>query len=196
MGKLYGNAPWMHKTKWPQGWTPVQTYNRNVDLIIEHNPQYDWDQVSQDLIDNGGGYFSSLVGYMPTESSSKWAGHYKGPYPITMLTQLRSDADNVVEWVAYKNIEYEDRYQLAYDIPIINQIKHYAAIQKYTDHSISADFWEDRRNGRDYSEEKLLEETALMMFFGMKTRYYTTSLTSTKPSHQEKTISCAGGCAG
>jgi len=28
-----GNAPWMHKTRWPEGWLPIDTYKKTVDEI-------------------------------------------------------------------------------------------------------------------------------------------------------------------
>ncbi len=31
ISKERGVAPWMHKTRWPDGWLPIDTYNRNVD---------------------------------------------------------------------------------------------------------------------------------------------------------------------
>ena len=34
LGKELGNAPWINKTKWPEGWMPIDTYNRNVDSVV------------------------------------------------------------------------------------------------------------------------------------------------------------------
>ena len=34
LGKEKGNAPWIHKTKWPKGWLPIDTYEKRVDTLV------------------------------------------------------------------------------------------------------------------------------------------------------------------
>ena len=34
LGKEKGNAPWMHKTFWPEGWLPLDTYEKRVDSLV------------------------------------------------------------------------------------------------------------------------------------------------------------------
>lgn len=68
IGKEYGNAPWMYKTKWPEGWTPLDTYNKNVDKIVTVENKRDWAGLSRRIIENGGLGFSVCISMMPAES--------------------------------------------------------------------------------------------------------------------------------
>jgi ribonucleoside-diphosphate reductase alpha chain len=85
LGKELGNAPWIHKTRWADGIFPIDTYKKNVDKITPHKLRYDWETLRAEVIANKGIRFSSLVGHMPAESSSKSSGSPNGLYPIREL---------------------------------------------------------------------------------------------------------------
>lgn len=68
IGQEQGNAPWMHKTKWPEGWTPLETYNKNVDQLVTVGNKRDWKGLKQRIIANGGIGFSVCISHMPAES--------------------------------------------------------------------------------------------------------------------------------
>ena len=68
IGQEQGNAPWMHKTKWPEGWTPLETYNKNVDQLVTVGNKRDWEGLKQRIIANGGIGFSVCISMMPAES--------------------------------------------------------------------------------------------------------------------------------
>jgi ribonucleoside-diphosphate reductase alpha chain len=42
LSKEKGIAPWMHKTKWPQGWLPIDTYEKRVDELVTVGNKRDW----------------------------------------------------------------------------------------------------------------------------------------------------------
>lgn len=191
LGKEKGNAPWMHKTKWPEGWLPIDTYKRNVDKIVEPVYKYNWEQLRLNIISNGGIRNSSLIAHMPTESSSKAAGVPNGVYPIRDLDLKKSDAGNIIDWVPFDSDILHDKYQLAYDIPSIDMIENYAILQKFADQAISADLYKDRRKDINLSTEEMVEEYLAMVRFGVKTRYYQNSLTS--KGDTKVTDTCASG---
>lgn len=195
LGKEMGNAPWIHKTKWPEGWTPLKTYNRNVDELVPPLQRYDWDQVSLDLIECGGGRFSALITHQPTESSSKATGYPRGWYPVTALHQALGDADNIIPWCAYGNARLP--YEIAWNVSMDYQTYGYAVIQKWTDQATSADYHADRSVTLELKVSALLREIALASKFGVKTRYYTKSLTVDESGEQHVTEvidNCVGGC--
>jgi ribonucleoside-diphosphate reductase alpha chain len=177
LGKELGNAPWMHKTKWPQGWLPIDTYNKNVDNITTQTYLYDWEELRQEIINNGGIRNSSLIAHMPAESSSKATGQPNGVYPIQDVVLIKSDLKHQIKQVAIDNDLYGDKYQIAWDIDIIDMIKAYAVIQKFTDQSISADLYMNRNKNKYLTYSQLLKELLAMHKYGMKTRYYTNSFT-------------------
>lgn len=178
ISKERGLAPWIHKTKWPEGWTPLKTYNRAVDTIADFDYQYDWDAVSQQLIDNGGLAHSVLSAMMPGESSSKALGSTNSVYPIRSVVITKTDGENnILRWAAVDGDILGDAYQSAWDISTKDMIEDYAIMQKWTDQGISADMYRRFAPGETMVSEKEVVETYLLMVkYGLKSRYYTNSL--------------------
>ena len=139
LGKELGNAPWIHKTKWPEGWLPIDTYKKSVDELVTVGLEYDWETLRAEIIANGGIRNSTVVSHMPTESSSKATGAPNSMYPIRDLSLKKTDAENVLDWVATDNDILEDSYQPAWEISTIDLLKDYAIVQKFSDQGISAD---------------------------------------------------------
>ena len=174
ISKERGLAPWMYKTKWPQGWLPIDTYKKAVDELVTIGLQYDWEKLRKEIIANGGIGHSCLVSHMPTESSSKPLGIPNGVYPVRDLELNKSDETNVIEWCA-RDSDILD-YQIAYDIANNAMVKFYAVIQKFTDHSTSADFYRNRTKDITVTTSSILEEFLLRHKFGVKSKYYQHSL--------------------
>lgn len=185
-------APWIHKTKWPKGWLPIDTYKRNVDNIINIPLQYDWEGLRKEIIANGGIAHSSLVAHMPTESSSKPVGVPNGLYPIRELSIKKSDQTNLIDWVAVDSDILKDKYQSAWDIPSKDLIKVYAIFQKFADQAISADLYKDRSKDINVSDSSMVSEYLDMIRYGMKTRYYQNSQVS-NVEVDTNTRSCESG---
>lgn len=197
LGIEKGNAPWMHKTKWPAGWLPIDTYKRTVDKIVTHNLRYDWETLRQEIIANKGIRNSSIVSHMPTESSSKAAGVPNSIYPVRELSMKKTDLSNALDWCAPDNDILADAYQSAWDIRTRDLIKVYAVFQKFADQAISADFYKDRSKDINLSSQEMIEEYLDMIRYGMKTRYYQNTRTSSIGKDHESIgqKGCgAGGC--
>jgi ribonucleoside-diphosphate reductase alpha chain len=177
LGKELGNAPWMWKTKWPEGWLPIDTYKKSVDNLVNIPYQYDWEKLRQDIIANGGIRNSSLIAHMPTESSSKASGAPNGIYPIRDLSLKKTDADNVLDWCAPDNDLIENQYQLAWEVPFKKMVHVYAVIQKFTDQGISADFYKDRSQSLELNTEELITDYLEKVKYGVKSKYYQNSYT-------------------
>jgi ribonucleotide reductase alpha subunit len=186
LGEELGNAPWIHKTKWPNGWLPIDSYNKNVDELVTVGLEYDWETLRSRIIKNGGIRFSSLVALMPTESSSKASGAPNGPYPIRALTLKKSDENNVLDWVATDSDLLADAYTIGYDVEGTDLIKDYAVMQKLTDHSISADTYKDRSVDVMLSDRQIMTEYLTMMRYGVKSKYYSNTLTNSADGSGEK----------
>lgn len=180
LGKERGNAPWMHKTKWSEGWLPIDTYKHTVDELVAPNYKYDWETLRKEIIENKGIRNSSLVAHMPTESSSKASGIPNSIYPIRELSLKKSDGSNVVDWCAMDGDILGQYYQSAWTIDTVDIIKCYAVVQKFTDQAISADLWKDRSININLSSKTMINEYLTMIKYGMKTRYYQNSLTGSQ----------------
>jgi ribonucleoside-diphosphate reductase alpha chain len=180
----------MHKTKWPQGWTWLDTYNTNTDELITTELQYDWNTLSAEVVANKGIRFSSLINLMPGESSSKATGSPNSVYLVRALTKSKSDENNIVEWVAPQPKDDFAVYELAYDTPMEDHINMYALYQKWADQAISADFYMDRSTNFDVSEKTILGIYARMVKYGIKGTYYMNT-----ESINDESIGCgSGGC--
>ena len=197
LGKERGNAPWMHKTKWPEGWLPIDTYKHSVDKIVPHKLRYDWEGLRKEIIANGGIRFSVLCAHMPTETSSKAAGVPNGPYPVRALYLKKSDMDTALDWLAPDGDLYADTYEIAYDVPVEYQIKMYAVLQKWCDGSISADYYEDRVKNPTLESDVLVSRMLDRHRYGHKSKYYQNSLTSKDEDIsiiKKPAVCTSGGC--
>lgn len=180
LGKEYGNAPWIHKTKWPEGWLPIDTYKKTVDELADPIYKYDWETLRKGIIENKGIRHSTLIAHMPVESSSKASGGPNSIYPVRDLFMKKSDAHNVIDWCATDDDLYGDQYQSAWNIKTTDLIKAYAVIQKFTDQSISADHYKDRSVTIDVTTDEIIENFLTMVKYGTKSRYYQNSKTASK----------------
>ena len=178
LGQELGNAPWMHKTKWPEGWLPIDTYKKAVDELVPPTYKYNWELLRKDIINNGGIRNSTLVTHMPGESSSKASGCANSLYPIRNLNMKKTDAQNAIDWCAVDDDIYGNQYQNAWQISSVDLIKAYSVIQKFTDQSISADLYRDRTVNINISTEEIIDTFKTMVKYGLKSRYYQNSLTS------------------
>lgn len=178
LGKEKGNAAWMHKTKWPEGWLPIDTYKKTVDTGMDFKNLCDWETLRAEVIANGGMRNSCLVSYQPTESSSKATGLPNGIYPIRAIYLKKTDGNSAVDAVATESDTLANQYELAWDIPVDKLFQVYGVVQKFTDQAISADIYSDRTDNPEIKASKLLDELYYMYKFGVKTRYYTNSKTT------------------
>ena len=69
-------------------------------------------------------------------------------------------------------------YQSAWDISTSDMIKAYAVMQKWTDQAISADLYVRIQGDEKISSSSIIADYLDMVKYGMKTRYYVNSLTS------------------
>ncbi len=185
LGKELGNAPWIHKTKWPEGWLPIDTYAKSVDELHTIGLQYNWEDLRSRIIENGGIRNSVLCAYPPSESSSKGKGASNTIYQVRSRVLVKTDNGIVSRWAAVDEDIYKDRYESAYDTSNIDRIYQYAIYQKFTDQGISADFF-DKVKEKRLPSSQLLEEYFTMIKYGMKGRYYHNSYTAAETNAMDR----------
>ena len=195
IGKEYGNAPWMYKTKWLEGWTPLSTYNRNVDSLVTVENKRDWVDLSQRIMQNGGMAFSVVNASMPSESSSLSSATTNGVYPVRNLHLLKTNDTLSLSYVAPESTKLKNEYQSAWDVSTKDLIDCYAIIQKFTDQAISADLYIKLQGDEKISSVQMLKDYFQRYKLGLKTRYYINSLTSVgidlNASEQNECESCS-----
>lgn len=179
LGQELGNAPWMNKTKWPDGWLPLDTYEKRVDELVTVGHKRDWVRLRKSIVANGGIRNSVLVAHMPGESSTISSGTTNGPYPIREFSLMKTNDTLVNHWVTPDSTKLKNKYQLAWDISTTDMIKVYSIMQKWCDQSISADLYIKVQGEQKVSSSNMIQDYLDMVKFGMKSRYYVNSLTST-----------------
>lgn len=170
LGKELGNAPWMHKTKWPEGWLPIDTYNKNVDSIVPFKTRYDWEGLRQEIIENGGIRNSSLVMHMPSESSSKAIGTTSGVYPIRDNSLNRTSGQTAIYWSAPNSDSIQ--YESVWNMTLNEQVNNYAIGQKWCDQTISADLFKYIPLGTKVESRETIAAFLYRVKMGLKNRYY------------------------
>lgn len=178
LGEERGNAPWIHRTKWVQGYLPLDTYKKEVDDVHSQPLTRDWDAVRKKLIENKGMRFSCLVAHMPGESSSKASGQPNSLYPIRELAHGKTDNKIKSDWAAPESNRLAAYYQSAWDIDWVHQVDNYAIAQKWTDQGISGDHWRRIGPGETVSSTEMLKQFFYMTKMGYKSRYYQNTATS------------------
>lgn len=193
ISKERGNAPWINKTKYPQGYLPIDDYNKNVDTIADFEYLYDWETLRQEIIDNKGIAHTALSTAVPSESSSILSNSTNGLYPVRDRVTIKTGTNT-------KNItippEYGTlRYQFAYDIPTIDLIHVYAIAQKFISQGISADYYFDLTRERDNSIKNLFNLLLARNFFGTKGKYYSNFRTQDEfaGNYMDDEVGCGSG---
>lgn len=177
LGKEKGNAPWMHKTTWPEGWLPLDTYEKRVDTLVTVGNKRDWESLRKAIVANGGIRNSVCIAHMPAESSSVASETTNGLYPIRDYDLLKTNDTNAVPYVVPDSTRLRNKYEIAWDIPAEQLIKVYAIIQKWTDQAISADLYRKMQGDEKVGTAEMLSTYLDLVRYGIKTRYYQNSLT-------------------
>lgn len=178
IGKEYGNAAWMNKTKWPDGWLPIDTYNKNVDELVTVGNKRDWESLRQEIKDNGGIGFSVLACIPPSESSSVSGATTNSVYPTRELYLNKTNETLSINFVVPESTKLKDKYEIAWDIPMSDLIDCYAILQKWIDQAISADLYEVIKGEDKVSTTDMLKGYFRRYKYGLKQRYYMNTKTT------------------
>lgn len=179
LGKELGNAEWIDKTKYPSGWLPIDTANKEIDKIVKQELLYDWETLRSEIIANGGIRNSVLEATAPYESSSQASNTTNSLYPVRDLKIIKKSGNNTNVFVVpdYDDIFVRESYELAWDVPVKDMIEVYSIVQKFHGQAISSDFYIDFSNTGKVSLKKWLAYLEYASRLGMKSWYYTNSKT-------------------
>lgn len=199
LAKEKGNAEWIDKTKYPEGWLPIDTYNKNVDTVVDSSLNFDWDSLRKEIVEQGGLRNSVLEAHMPGESSSLASSTTNGLYPIrSELIIKSSDINKIPVFVPdYENLVTRYSYERCWDVPFKDMVDMYAIVQKFSGQCISADFYFDTSKYPDgkIGAKEDLTNLLYMCKMGLKSNYYcnTKSKSDDEIVQQTTQDGCAGG---
>lgn len=170
--KERGLAANIHRTKYPDGWLPIDTYNRNVDELTKETLHFDWEALREEIKALGGLHFTVLDTIPPSETSSQACETSNAIYPIREGSIVKVSGDTTTNFVAPEYETLKDQYDIAWEVPTKDMISIYAIWQKFISQGISCDFWIDRSKNRDVSTKQLIQELFWCNKYGLKGNYY------------------------
>lgn len=173
LAKERGKCEWFHKTKYADGWLPIDTYHKGVDEVTDQPLLCDWEWLRGEIAKYGMRN-SVLEAFMPVESSSVAGNTTNSLYPIRDLSVVKKNGTNKSVFLAPDMELLKDKYQIAWNISRRDMIDVYAIFQKFCGQAISADLYRAFPSGQPkrISAKELLEDWFYRIKRGVKTVYY------------------------
>jgi ribonucleoside-diphosphate reductase alpha chain len=174
IAKESGHCKKNYETKYSLGITPQDTYKKEVDELVPHNPKMDWKQLSADLREHGIRN-STLMALMPSETSSQISNATNGIEPPRALVSIKQSKDGVLKQVVPAIHHLKNKYELLWDQKSPQgYLQICAVLQKYVDQGISVN---TSYNPAFYEDEKipmstLLQDIISFYKYGGKQLYY------------------------
>ena len=155
-------------------WLPIDTKS------TVKTPTLDWESLRGKPRAN-----SVLVAHMPTESSAVFSDATNGLYPVRTHVINKQSRKGLVQFIAPPVKE------LAWDLDNMVLAKAYAAVQAYTDQSLSADYYV---GAGKVSMALMMKEWVAQARLGCKTMYYLNTNDSNGGTFSDVEEACEGGC--
>lgn len=155
-------------------WLPIDTKRTSK------APELDWESLRGKPRVN-----SVLVAHMPTESSAVFSDATNGLYPVRNRVINKQSRKGSVQFIA-PPVE-----ETAWEIDNNTLANAYAAVQAYTDQSISADYYVG--SGK-VSMAQMMKEWVHQARMGCKTQYYLNTNDSNGGTFSDAEEACQGGC--
>lgn len=198
LAKERGECEWIDRTKWKEGWLPIDTMNKNIGKIVKQPLLQDWETLRKDIKDHGV-RFTVCTNFMPNESSSVATNGTNSILPARSIKVVKTNGKKKTRFLAPNADSHSKYYELSWELSSKDLTEFYSIFQCFTDQSISADEYLDFTEG-DISGETLVKQWMYRRLLGLKTKYYTNSKTNTgKKVEKKETVEevsdtgCAGG---
>ncbi len=183
LAKERGKFEFFDKTRWKDGWIPLDTYNKNVDAL-HSTCLYNWDALSNDVM-NYGVRFSVLAANMPCESSSVMTNSTNSVYPIRNDVVYKDSKGGAIQFFAPNYDKYD--YESVWDLGFKDIANFYAILQKFTDQTTSADTFTDfsKYTNKQVPKSERTQNYLYWNKMGNKTMYYNNPRTGRGETHNE-----------
>jgi len=160
--------------RYNEGILPIDTYKREVDELVPHNPKMDWKSLREDL-KKYGVRNATLMALMPSETSSVVSNSTNGIEPVRSLITIKQSKDGVLRQVVPEFRRLKNKYELLWDQKSPEgYLKICAVLQKYIDQCISVN---TSYNPKFYPDNQipmsvLIKDMINFYKYGGKTLYY------------------------
>lgn len=174
LAKERGACELFNRTKYSQGILPIDTYKKEIDNIIPHSLNYDWEALRNDIANHGLRH-STLTAQMPSESSSVVSNATNGIEPPRGYLSVKKSKKGPLKQIVPQYQTLKNYYTLLWDMPNNEgYIKIVAMMQKFFDQSISGNW---SYNPTHYPNNEvpmsvMLQDLLNTYKLGWKTSYY------------------------
>lgn len=174
LAKEKGTCDWFNETSYAQGILPIDTYKKDLDIIINEPLRYDWEHLRKSIKKHGLRN-STVSALMPSETSSQISNATNGIEPPRGFISIKASKDGILKQVVPDFEKLSSNYELLWQIPN-NQgyLELVGIMQKFIDQSISANTNYDpsRFPGSKVPMKQLLSDLLYAYKLGIKTLYY------------------------
>ena len=174
LAKEKGPCKLWDETEYSQGHFPFDNRKKNIDDLVKHELNYDWDSLREDVKEYGIRN-ATLMAQMPVESSSVVMSATNGIEPPRALVSEKISKAGVVKVVVPGHHHLKNKYQLLWNMESPeNYLKICAVIQKFMDQAISVN---TSYNPRFFKDEmvplsRLIQDLIMFYKYGGKNLYY------------------------
>jgi ribonucleoside-diphosphate reductase alpha chain len=187
LAKEKGKCGYFDRTKYADGILPIDTYKKDVDEIILHRLNYDWEGLRESILAHGLRN-STLSAQMPSESSSVVSNETNGIEPPRAYLSVKKSKKGVLKQIVPQYTSLKNNYTLLWDMPDnTGYINIVAVMQKFFDQAISGNW---SYNPEHYADNEVPVSVMAKDFlntykYGWKTSYYQNTYDVKKDSDDE-----------
>lgn len=198
LAKEKGKCKYFDRSHYQEGYMPIDTYNKNVDSIVDNNLHCDWEWLRQQ-VQIWGMRNTALSAIPPTASSSLVSNSTQGIDPIQSLTDTYESAAYTVKSIV-PDVDKAPYYMKAWDMPnnsSAEYIKLMAVLQKFIDQGMSVNQWYDltKIEGKILDSNRVKRDILTAYKYGLKSLYYIRSKDRENRS-EDIVMGCeSGACA-
>ena len=175
LAKERGACEYFYLTEYSKGKLPIDTYNKNVDQLVDNKLLCDWPGLRKD-IKKYGMRNTALSAIPPTASSSLVSNSTQGIDPIQSVTDTFESASYTVKSLI-PDYDKEKYYMKAWYMPNNDSseyIKLMAILQKFIDQGMSVNQWYDltKIEGKVLDSNRVKRDIITAYKYGLKSLYY------------------------
>jgi ribonucleoside-diphosphate reductase alpha chain len=174
LAKEKGRCGYFDRTKYSDGILPIDTYKKDVDGIVAHKLNYDWESLRASILAHGLRN-STLSAQMPSESSSVVSNETNGIEPPRAYLSVKKSKKGVLKQIVPQYTSLKNNYTLLWDMSgntgYINVV---AVMQKFFDQAISGN-WSynpEHYENNEVPVSVMAQDLLTTYKLGWKTSYY------------------------
>ena len=174
LAKEKGRCGYFDRTKYSDGILPIDTYKKDVDGIVAHKLNYDWESLRASILAHGLRN-STLSAQMPSESSSVVSNETNGIEPPRAYLSVKKSKRGVLKQIVPQYTTLKNNYTLLWDMSgNTGYINIVAVMQKFFDQAISGN-WSynpEHYENNEVPVSVMAQDLLTTYKLGWKTSYY------------------------